>query len=484
MIALNKDFMDKKSSQELGGKKPPQDLVAEQSVLGCLMLSKDAINKVADFLIAEDFYKLTHQNIYEAMLVLYKRGEPIDVLSVSSVLKDKGLFEEIGGQNYLTELINCVPNALHVATYAKSVQKKRILRNLIDSAFNINDLGYNEGEDPEVLLDQAEKMIFEIAQKSIQKKFTPIKDALVEAFERFDRLSHYSGELRGVTTGFRDLDEKLSGLQKSDLIILAARPSMGKSSFALDIARQVATKGKAAVGIFSLEMSTDQIIDRMLSAQANVDLWRLRNGRLSDDDAQRLAMAAGELENAPIFINDMAAMGVLQIKAMARRLQSQHQLGLLVIDYLQLMQPSSTTTNVVQQVSEISRSLKILARELNVPILALSQLSRAVEQRMPPVPRLSDLRESGSLEQDADIVMFIYREDKYKQNTDKKNIATIIIAKHRNGPTGHIDLFFDGDKASFKNLAKEAPTMAEAPPPDSSNFANDILNDIELPQEQ
>lgn len=491
---------------KLGAKTPPQDVEAEKSVLGSLMLNKDAINKVADFLITEDFYKKIHQKIYAAMLLLYKKGEPIDVLSTASILKEQGELEAVGGQNYLTELINCVPNALHVATYAKAIQKKRILRNLIESAFDISDLGYKQEEDPENLLDQAEKLIFDIAQKSIQKKFTSIKDALQDAFERLDKMSKYHGELRGVPTGFRDLDGKLSGLQKSDLIILAARPSIGKSSLALEVAKNVAIKSKKAVGLFSLEMGTDQIVDRLLASQANVDLWKLRSGKINDEEAQRLAAAADELNQAPLYINDMAGVNVLQIKAMARRLQAQHELGLIVIDYLQLMQPTNSNASVVQQVSEISRALKILARELNVPVLALSQLSRAVEQRIPPIPRLSDLRESGSLEQDADIVMFIYREDKYRQNTDKKNIATILISKHRNGPTGHVDIFFDSDKATFRNLVREqtqyqdnggpapaAPLPQEQAPSNGyqkypkrqkdegfQDLANDIINDIEV----
>ncbi|MFA5166151.1 MAG: replicative DNA helicase [Candidatus Paceibacterota bacterium] len=457
---IKKEFKERNFKDKI----PPQNIEAEKSVLGCLMIDKNAIVKVADFLIPEDFYKNSHLHIYTAMLELFRRGEPIDILSLSGFLKEKGWFEEIGGHNYLTELINCVPNALHVLTYAKIVQKKRILRDLIDAAYDINDMGYNEDEDPEVLLDNAERAIFNIAQKSITKKFVPIKEALSDAFERFDKMSRHQGAMRGVPTGFREIDNLLSGLQKSDLVILAARPSLGKSSLALDIARHAAVKENVPVGIFSLEMSTDQVVDRMLAAQANVDLWRLRNGKLSGEDFQRLQIGFGELSEAPIYINDTAAMGVLQIKAMARRLQADRKLGLIVIDYLQLMQPSSSVISVVQQVSEISRSLKILARELDVPILALSQLSRAVEQRMPPIPRLSDLRESGSLEQDADIVAFIYREDKYRQNSDKKNIGTIIVAKHRNGPTGVIDLYFDAEKASYRNLVKEGMGMAPSFP--------------------
>ncbi len=440
---------------------PPQNIEAEQSVLGCLMLDKDAVIKVADFLRSNDFYKPSHQEIYGAMEILFTKGEPIDILSVSGILKEQNILEKIGGQNYLTELINSVPNALHVQTYAKSVQKKRILRDLIEASYDIGEMGFDENEDPEVLLDSAEKAIFNIAQKSIQKRFVPIKSVLAEAFDRIDKLSKHTGGLRGVSTGFHALDNMLSGLQKSDLVILAARPSLGKSSLALDIAKNVALREKKAVGVFSLEMSTDQVVDRLIASQANVDLWKLRTGRLQDEDFQRIQEALGDLAEAPIYINDTASINSLQIKAMARRLQASHDLGLIVVDYLQLMQPTNSLISVVQQVSEISRSLKILARELNVPVLALSQLSRAVEQRMPPIPRLSDLRESGSLEQDADIVIFIYREDKYKQNTEKKNIGTIIISKHRNGPTGHIDLAFDPEKASFRNLTRETQSLPQ-----------------------
>lgn len=455
-------------------KLPPQNLEAEMSVLGCLMLDKNAIVKVADFLRPEDFYKAAHREIYSAMEVLFSKGEPIDILSVSAILRERDSLDKIGGQNYLSELINSVPNALHIASYAKTVQKKRILRDLIEASYNIGEMGYDEGEDPELLLDSAEKTIFEIAQKSITKKFIPIKSVLADAFDRIDRLSKHKGGLRGVATGYRDLDNVLSGLQKSDLIILAARPSIGKSSLALDIAKNVALRERKAVGIFSLEMSCDQIVDRFIASQANVDLWKLRTGRLQDDDFQRIQEALGDLAEAPIYINDMAAINSLQIKAMARRLQASHELGLIVVDYLQLMQPSNSLISVVQQVSEISRSLKILARELDVPVLALSQLSRAVEQRMPPIPRLSDLRESGSLEQDADIVMFIYREDKYKQNSEKKNIGTIIIAKHRNGPTGHVDLAFDAEKASFKNLVRNTGPL----PPEDFPLDNVTESDL------
>ncbi|MCD6410599.1 replicative DNA helicase [bacterium] len=453
------------TSQGLPDKLPPQNIEAEKSLLGCLMLDKNAIVKVADFLQPKDFYKTQHQEIYQVVLDLFEKNEPIDLLSVANRLKEKGKLEEIGGNSYLTELVNAVPNALHVSNYAKIVQSKRILRDLIEASYDIAQLGYNESEDIDILLDKAEKRIFSIAQKSLTQRFLPIKEELESAFDRIDKLSKHQGLPRGVPTGFIDLDNVLSGLQNSDLIILAARPSIGKSSLALDIARHVGVEQKLPVGIFSLEMSKDQIVDRFIAAQANVDLWRLRTGRLSSDgpesDFERIQHTLGVLSEAPIFIDDAAITNVIQMRAMARRLQAEYGLSLLIVDYLQLIEPRTQTTSMVQQMTEISRSLKALARELNVPVLAISQLSRAVEQRTPPIPRLSDLRESGALEQDADVVLFIYREDKYKPNTLRKNIADIIIAKHRNGPVGKVELYFDEPRASFKNLEKKSDDLED-----------------------
>lgn len=444
---------------ELPDKLPPQSIEAEQSLLGCLMLDKNAIIKVADFLQAKDFYKGIHQKIYQVMVDLFERGEPIDLLSVSTRLKEKEFLDEIGGNAYLTQLINTVPTASHVLNYAKIVQRKRILRDLIEASQEIGLMGYEESEDIDVVLDKAEKTIFSIAQHSLSQDFLPIKSTLEGAFERIDELSRYEGKLRGLPTGFIDLDNILAGLQKSDLIILASRPSLGKSALATDIARYVAATEKIPVGIFSLEMSADQLVDRLIAAQANVDLWRLRTGKLTsegeDNDFTRIQKALGELSEAPIFIDDAASSNVLQMRAMARRLQARHGLGLIIVDYLQLMESRNPFESMVQQMTEISRSLKGLAKELNVPVLALSQLSRAVEQRSPQIPRLADLRESGALEQDADVVLFIYREDKYRPDTSRKNIADIIIAKHRNGPVGRIELYFDERRASFRNLEKE-----------------------------
>jgi len=445
-------------ANELPEKLPPQSIEAEQSLLGCLMLDKNAIIKVADFLKPPDFYRGIHQEIYQVCQELFGKGEPIDLLSVSNRLKEKGLLEEIGGLSYLTELINSVPTASHVLNYAKIVQRKRILRDLIAASQEIGNLGYNETEDTDVLLDEAEKRIFSIAQKSLTQDFIPVKSTLEEAFERIDRLSKKEAGLRGLPTGFIDLDNILAGLQKSDLIILASRPTLGKSSLAANIASNIAVNEKVPVGMFSLEMSKDHVVDRLISSLSGVDLWRLRTGRLSDqgddNDFTRIREAMGILSEAPIYIDDAASPTVLQMKAMCRRLQANKGLGLVIIDYLQLMEPLNPAANPVQQVSENSRALKALARELNIPVLVISQLSRAVEQRSPQIPRLSDLRQSGTIEQDADVVMFIYREDRYRPETPKKGIADVIIAKHRNGPVGRVELYFDERTVSFRNLEK------------------------------
>jgi len=450
----NNTTQNSKSSGNL----PPQDQEAEKSLLGSLMLDKEAVNKIVDILTFQDFYKESHQKIYQAMTELFEKIEPIDLLSVTTRLKDKKQIEEIGGSAYLSECINFVPTASHVLNYAKIIQKKRILRDLIHASHEIGGLGYDETEDVDVTLDKAEKSIFSVAQQSLTQGFTLVKDNLEEAFERIDNLSKNKDSVRGVSTGFVDLDKILSGFQKSDFIILAARPSLGKSSLAIDFARSISTKENLPVGIFSLEMSTDQMIDRLIASESNVDLWKIRTGYLSDsnenNDFTRIQHALDSLSNAPIYINDSATTNVLQMRAMARRLQAENGLGLLIVDYIQLIEPRNSSDSAVRQVTEISRSLKGLSKELNIPVLALSQLSRAVEQRTPQIPRLSDLRESGALEQDADVVMFIHREDRYRPETSRKNIADIIIAKHRNGPIGKAELFFNDRVASFRNLDK------------------------------
>jgi replicative DNA helicase len=437
---------------------PPQNIEAEMSVLGSLMLDKNAIIKIADLVQAEDYYKDANRLIYETMLELYEEREPIDVLSLSNKLEEKKQLESVGGSSYLTELVNSVPTASNVVHYAKVVQKKSLLRRLITAASDIVELGYQESEDVEKVLDEAEQKLFKVSQKYVKADFIPIKTHLEAAFNRIDELHKGDRDIRGVPTGFHDLDNILAGLQKSDLVILAARPSIGKTALALDIARNVAVKNKTPVGIFSLEMSSDQLIDRMLAAESRVDAWRIRTGKMrssaEEDDFQKIGEAMGVLSEAPIFIDDSARANVMEMRTLARRLQAEHNLGLIIIDYLQLME-GRTSDNRVQEVSEISRSLKGLARELNIPVLALSQLSRAVENRSPQVPKLSDLRESGSIEQDADVVMFLYREDREKPDTPNKNVIQVIVSKHRNGPLGTASLYFNDTITSFSSLEKK-----------------------------
>lgn len=449
-------------------KMPPQNLEAEQSVLGSLLIDKDAITKIADSLNPEEFYKEGHRIIYQSMIDLYAAKEPIDLLSLSSRLEEKKQLKNIGGRTYLASLTNAVPTAANVLHYAKIIRKKAILRKLISTATEINEMGYKEDEEVDELLDSAESKLFRISQGFFKPEFEPIKNLLSEAFDRIDELHKEKGKLRGVPTGFRDLDNKLAGLQKSDLIIMAARPSVGKTSLILDIVRQVAVKEKVGVAIFSLEMSKEQLIDRMLCAQAGVNLWKLRTGNLSDkeipgqeSDFSRIGHAMGSLSESPIFIDDTPMTNVMEIRTKARRIQAEHNIGLIVIDYLQLMEgrAGANPDNRVQVVSEISRGLKAIARELNVPVLAVSQLSRQVEQRPRSIPKLADLRDSGSIEQDADVVMFIYREEIYKKDTDRPHIADIMIQKHRNGPTGTISLFFDENTVSFKNLEQKVEEL-------------------------
>jgi len=439
---------------QLAEKIPPQNTEAEQCLLGCLMLDKEAIVKVVDSIKSEDFYKGGHQDIYQSMVELYEKSEPIDIMSVSARLKERNRLEDIGGAAYLSSLINTVPTATHVSNYARMVRQKKILRDLISTSEEIGLSAFNEAEEVDVLLDRAEKAVFGIGQRSLSQVFLPIREILSDTFERLDELAKNAGKMRGVPTGFTDMDKLLGGLQKSDLVILAARPSMGKTSLALDIARNVAVLENKPVGLFSLEMSKDQLADRLLASLANINLWNMRNGRLTSDDYARLQHAMGSLSDAPLYIDDAGSVNILQMRAMARRLQANKGLSLIVIDYLQLMEPMNKFQSAVQQVTENSRALKMLAKELNVPVLVLSQLSRAVEARVPQIPRLADLRESGAIEQDADVVMMIYREDKYNENSLNKNIAKVLIEKHRNGPTGGIDLYFDENRVSFRNLDK------------------------------
>ena len=434
---------------------PPNSLEAEQSLLGSLMLDKDAVIKVADIVRAGDFYKDAHNLIYETMLELYENREPLDVLSVGNRLEEKSKLDAIGGSGYLATIVNAVPSATNVAHFARLVSRKSTLRRLISAGTDITEMGYDESEDIQTVLDEAEQSIFRVSQKYIKQDFVPIKSVLASAFERIDELHRSDGAMRGVPTHFPDLDNILSGLQKSDLIILAARPSIGKSTLAMDIARQIGVYSKVPVGVFSLEMGSDQLVDRMIAAQANIDLWRLRTGKLQAEDFQRIGDAMGVLSEAPIFIDDSGSVNIMGMRTMARRLQAEHKLGLIIIDYLQLMEGRSRKSdNRVQEISEISRGLKQLARELNIPIIALSQLSRSIESRPDQLPKLSDLRESGSIEQDADIVLFLYREDRVKPDTPNKNIVDVIIAKHRNGPVGRVQLYFQENSTTFKSLER------------------------------
>ncbi len=460
--------MNQSQGNQTLDKLPPQNIEAEKSTLGALLIDKDAVIKIADLLNAEDFYLDSHGYIFESMLALYEARTPIDILSVASHLQEQGRFEKTGGHTYLTELTNAVPTASHVVSYAKIVQRKSTLRKLLRAASEITALGYQEGEDVENIMDSAEKELYAVSQKYYKQNFIPIKSVLNDAFDRIDELHREGGKIRGLPTGYKDLDNLLAGLQKSDLVILAARPSVGKTSLALDIARNVAVNQKVPVGIFSLEMSKEQLVDRLLCAEAGVDLWRMRTGKLSEreDDFPRIGHAMGTLSEAQIFIDDSATANVMEIRTKARRLQSEHGLGLIMVDYLQLME-GRNTENRVQEIAEITRGLKALARELNVPVLALSQLARAVEMSKPAIPKLAHLRESGSIEQDADVVLFIYRKSADKNYhpddipSEEKHIAEIHIAKHRNGPTGMVRLFFDENRVSFKNLERGA----NIPPP-------------------
>ncbi len=437
-------------------KVPPHNIEAEKAVLGSIMLRPESINEVMDVINPDVFYSQRHRIIYETVLKLYSEGQPIDLISVSEKLKNANKLDQAGGRVYLTELTDSVPSSANIKYYADIVVSKHTLRSLIEASERISALGYNEDQAIENILDEAEKKIFNVTNKNDARTLVSIKETLGGAWERIDHLHKNKDQIRGVKTGFKGLDNLLAGLQKSDLIILAARPSVGKTSLALDIARNAGVRGKVGVCIFSLEMSAQQLIDRMLAAEAQVNAWNLRTGNLTlESDFEKIRDTLGVLSEAPIYIDDKPANNIISMRSTARKLKSEHGLGLIVVDYLQLMVPTASrnSDNMVQQVTEISRSLKSLARELEVPVLALSQLSRAVEQRGGK-PRLSDLRDSGSIEQDADVVAFIHREDRYKEQSDKTNIAEILIEKHRNGPTGVVQLYFDDTKSTFRDIDK------------------------------
>lgn len=437
---------------------PPQDLEIERAVLGALMLNPSAIHEVADILSVDSMYTGVHRTIYDAMLSLHARSEPIDLVTVAAKLKERQELKDIGGAAFLNDLVASAASPGSARHYAQMVQSKFILRQLIDAAAKIGELGFAEDRVIEEVLDEAQQAVFAVTQAPSLRSFSSIKEGLADAWERLENLQRHSGALRGVSTGFPALDGLLAGLQKSDLVILAARPSMGKTALALDIARLTSTIHGNAVGIFSLEMSSEQLVDRMLAAQAGVNSWRLRTGKLGkDDEYSRLQKGIEDLSEAPIYIDDKPGSTVLSMRSVARRLKAEKDLKLLIVDYLQLITPMTTGGNIsmVQQVTEISRALKGMARELQIPVLALSQLSRAVEQRRGK-PRLSDLRDSGSIEQDADVVMFIHREDMMgeRSGNDKNGVAEILIEKHRNGPIGKVDLKFDEEKTTFLSIEK------------------------------
>ena len=434
---------------------PPQNTDAEASLLGAILIDGDAIVKIDDALSAEDFYDPKHARIYEAARQLYERRSPIDVLTLSDQLKNSGFLEAVGGAAYLTDLTNYVPTAAHVEQYADIVAQKSVRRRLIKAAQEISGLSYDESKQLRDLIEEAEMRLFQVSQQHIKQNVVSLEAILAESFERLDDLHKDKSKLRGVPTGFKDLDEKLAGLQASDLFILGARPSMGKTAMALNLAHNVALQAKQPVLIFSLEMSKEQLVDRLLSMESGVDAWALRTGNLTDADFEKIGQAMGALSEAPIFIDDSPGITVSDLRTKARREAHQRPLGLIIVDYLQLMSGGSkfgNDFNRVQEISEISRGLKGVARELNVPIVAAAQLSRSVESRPNKIPELADLRESGSIEQDADVVAFIYREDYYNPETDRKNITDILIKKHRNGPTGGVELYFDREKQRFRSV--------------------------------
>ena len=435
---------------------PPQSLDAEMALLGSIMLRPEAMYEITDIINPNSFYAEKHRLTFDTMLDLFKKSSPIDLLSLSSRLEEKKMLEQIGGASYLTELVNTVPSSANVKHYADIVQKKYMMRELIRASEHISVLGYDEATDLENLLDEAEKTIFNVTKHfSSNQRFKELKPLLNEAYERLEKLSSSTHELRGVPTGFKSLDDMLAGFQKSDLIILAARPSVGKTALALDIARRTAVNHGTEVGIFSLEMSSQQLVDRIMAAQSRVDSWMIRKGKVNDDGFTHIRNALDELSRAPIFIDDQPGNNILKMRSVARKLKSEKGLKLLIVDYLQLMLPTSSRANdsTVQQVTEISRSLKNLARELEIPVIALSQLSRAVEQRGGR-PRLSDLRDSGSIEQDADVVMFIHSDEQKNEDGKRNPIIEkdIIIAKHRNGPVGEVKFKFDSQKTTFVEL--------------------------------
>lgn len=437
------------------GKIPPHDIEAEQAVIGSMLTDKDAVMTAVEKLTENSFYRDDNKAIFEAIINLYNRAEPIDIVTVKDELTSMGLFEKVGGLEYLVMLPDKVPTTANVEKYIKIVEEKSTLRSLIKTANEIIDLGYNQTEDVEDIMASSEKKIFDIIQKNNQKSYTPIKDVLIESFTKLEELYNQKTRITGVPTGFIELDYKTAGLHGSDLILIAARPAMGKTAFALNIAANAALRANTPVAIFNLEMSKDQLVDRILCMEAMVDSNKIRTGKLEEDDWSKLAGVVGPLSDSNIYIDDTPGISIMEIRTKCRKLKMEKNIGLIVIDYIQLIQASSKKSATrEQEISEISRSLKILAKELNVPVIALSQLSRAVEQRPDHRPMLSDLRESGAIEQDADIVMFLYRDDYYNKDSEEKDISEVIIAKHRGGSTGTVKLLWMGNYTKFVNLAR------------------------------
>lgn len=450
--------MNNSRNEVIVGKIPPQNVDAEKSLLGAILIDEEVLADVAEITKVIDFYDKRHSIIYDGMIRLYERRSPVDLLTLTDELKKRGDLDTIGGSSYLSELTNYVPTAAHAKSYADIVSQAAVRRRLIRAGGEISDLAFNEELSVPQLLGQSEAELFNVSDQSLKQDLTSIEEILDESFERLDELYKNKGSLRGIKTGYRDLDNMTAGLQRSDLIILAARPAMGKTTLVTNLAYNVATIEKKSVLFFSLEMSKEQLVDRMLADAAGVDSWNIRTGNLSDDDFAKLSEAMGEMAEAPIYIDDTPGVSVLEMRTKARRAAHENELGLIIIDYLQLMQGSGSSQaqgNRVQEVSEISRGLKLLARELNVPVIALSQLSRSVESRQPQIPQLADLRESGSIEQDADIVMFIYREAYYNPETERENITDLILAKHRHGPTGTVELYFHPERLRFLSLDRK-----------------------------
>lgn len=433
---------------------PPHDIDAEQAVLGSMLTDKEAVNAAIESLKEDAFYRDDNRIIFQAIVNLYSKSEPIDIITLKDELESMDKFEQVGGYEYLASLPDKVPTTANVQKYIKIVEEKSILRNLIKTANEIIELGYDPTEDVENIMDGAEKKIFDIMQSKNQKGYTPIKDVLVESFTKLEELYNRKQHITGVPTGFAELDYKTAGLHGSELILVAARPAMGKTAFALNLATNAALRGNAPVAIFSLEMSKDQLVNRILCSEAMVDSNKVRTGKLDEDDWVKLAGAIGPLSEAEMYIDDTPGISVMEIRTKCRKLKMEKNIGLVVIDYLQLVQGNKRTASREQEISEISRSLKILAKEINVPVIALSQLSRAVEQRPDHRPMLSDLRESGAIEQDADIVMFLYRDDYYNKESEKKDIAEVIIAKQRGGQTGTVELLWMGNYTKFVNLER------------------------------